>query len=123
MNALTLLEKRQEIDLQMMDLRQAMADIDAQLEAYVKEHGEISAGGVRARMKPGRKSIDHEAAYKHEFDAVFDADSKSVLSGIVEKHTTTKISVAWAKVTKEARIDTSDYVTESAPSFVVEVVK
>ena len=99
-----------------------MADIDAQLEAYVKEYGEISAGGVRARMKPGRKSVDHKAAV---YDTMEAADLKmyDVLQILIDKHTTIKTSIAWAKVTKEVGIDTSNYVTESPPSFVVEVVK
>ena len=123
MNALNLLEQRGQLDLQIMQLRDKLADIDAQLETYVREHGEVSGGGLRARMKPGRKSINHEGAWRAEYDAVFDDESKAALSEIAEKHTTVKTSVAWAKVTKEAGIDTSGYVTQSAPSFVVEVVK
>jgi len=89
-----------------------MKEIEAELKAEVTETGsKVSSHGYTARMKPGRKSTDHEAA----------AQAAGVDEEIVVKFTTTpKPRIAWAKVTKAAGVDLSEFTKQADPSFVVE---
>jgi hypothetical protein len=73
----------------------------------------IEAHGLRARMKPGRKSIDHEMA----------AREAGVSPEIIALHTVQPAPrTSWAKVTAQALVDTSSYVTQAPPKFVIERV-
>ena len=88
----------------------------AQLEEAVPTGDVVAFAGYQAQWKPGRKSTDHEAA----------AIDYAVEPSIIEKHTTVKTSIAWAKVTKEAKLpkDVLDrYTTEAPPTFSVEPMK
>ena len=89
----------------------------AQLEEAVPTGDVVAFAGYTARWKPGRRTTDHEAA----------AIDYAVASwSIIEKHTTVKASIAWAKVMKEAKLpkDVLDrYTTEAPPTFSVEPMK
>lgn len=111
-----LLENLSEIETQMRALTEARAGVLAELEAAVTPGDTVTFAGYRAQWKPGRKATDHEAA----------AQAVSVDAAIVEKHTTVKTAVAWAKVTKDAKVPRAvldQYTTEAPPSFVVEPIK
>lgn len=111
-----LLENLSEIETQMRALTDARAGVLAELEAAIQPGDTVAFAGYQAQWKPGRKSTDHEAA----------AQAMAVDAAIVEKHTVVKTTVAWAKVTKEARIGQAvlaQYTTEAPPSFVVEPIK
>jgi hypothetical protein len=74
-------------------------------------------------MKPGRKSTDHEAAVKAAFDEYIEHGYHSLgdtLRELQERHTTTKVTVAWAQVTKAAKLDVEPYTTQAPPVFVLE---
>ena len=98
---------------EMNALKARVADIESKLKEHVGANGPVQAYGYAAKFKAGRKSTDHEAA----------ATAANVAPELIEKHSTVKITVAWAQVTKAAKIDTTSYTTEGAPSFVVEAVK
>jgi len=88
----------------------------ADLESAVPTGDVVAAAGYIARWKPGRRTTDHEAA----------AAAVTVDPAIVERHTTVKTSVAWAKVTKEARVPKpvlDQFTTEAPPEFSVEPQK
>lgn len=74
----------------------------------------ISAHGYTARMKLGRKSIDHQSA----------ALGVGVSDKLIEKFTSTPApNISWAKITKAAGIDKdvlTKHTTQAAPSFVME---
>lgn len=95
--------------------RERMREIEEKLQAEVIATGaQISAHGYTARMKPGRKSTDHQAAAMYA----------SVPQEIIEQFTTIpEPKIAWAKVTKTARVSNdilAQYTTQSPPSFVIE---
>lgn len=94
-----------------------MAKLKIILENDVRETGsQISAHGYIARLKPGRKSIDHKLA----------ALSVAVSDDIINKFTSTpKPKTSWAKVTKELELDNDTldiYTTRAESSFVIEPV-
>ena len=111
-----LLENLSEIEIQMRDLTEARAGVLAELEAAVPPGDTVTFAGFKAQWKPGRKTTDHESV----------AQDMAVDAAIIEKHTAVKTTVAWAKVTKEARIGQAvldQYTIEGPPSFVVEPIK
>ena len=88
----------------------------ADLESAVPTGDVVTFAGYKAAWKPGRNSTDHEAA----------AAAVTVDPAIVERHTTVKTSVAWAKVTKEAKVPKAvldQFTTQAPPAFVVEPQK
>ncbi len=104
-----LLEKVEKAKLEMLAIEQ-------ELEIKVAKDGfPISGFGITARMKTGRKSIDHQAA----------ALKAGVDKGIIDQFTTfPPPRIAWAKVTKEARISKpvlAEFTTQAPPKFVIEV--
>ncbi len=112
------------------EIRAAIASLQAEAEALTEalrmeviESGPVEAFGLRAHLKKGRASTDHEAA----------AMAAQVDPAIIEKHSTTrvtwvswddttKVSVAWAKVTKEAKVDTAPFTTTPPPVFAIDPV-
>lgn len=108
-----LLERYAQIQMQIADLNVQLADTQAMIQAHVQEYGEVAGYGLRAHYKPGRASTDHEAA----------ARAANVPSEIVEQFSTTKTTVAWAQVTKAAKVDTKPFTVVGEPTFVIEVVK
>ena len=78
---------------------------------HVNQNGPVEFNGVRASYKPGRRTIDHEAA----------AISAGVAVDVIERFTKTKSTTAWAEVTKAANVDTSAFVSQSEPTVVVDV--
>lgn len=101
------------------EIRAAIASLQAEAEAVtealrmeVMKSGPVEAFGLRAHLKKGRASTDHEAA----------AMAAQVDPAIIEKHSTTKVTVAWAKVTKEAKVDTAPFTTTPPPVFAIDPV-
>lgn len=120
-----MLDRYNEIMQQIAALTEEANEIKAAVRAQVEESGEMAGHGWRAYFKPGRNSTDHEAAVK-AWQAEIDEHGMHGLAlklkEVVEKHTTVKTSDAWAKVTKDAKIDTSDFTTQSEPAFVIEAM-
>lgn len=110
-----LLKQYNELQLQLMDINAQLADITAAIRAEVDEQGMVAGHGVKAYYKPGRRSTDHEAAVK-------ETPPTDDILALIEKHSTTKTTTAWAKVTKEAGIDVTTFTTEGEPTFVIEVL-
>jgi hypothetical protein len=103
-------------ETQAHELAQARKAILAELEKAVAPGETVAFAGYQCLWKPGRKSTDHESAAK----------AAHVPESIIEAHSTTKTTVAWAKVTKDAKVPKAvleQFTTEGAPSFVVEPVK
>ena len=90
--------------------------LEAGAESAITQYNSQS---VRAMWKPGRQSTDHEAA----FVAVYDSSERDNdwLLAIKETHTVVKATTSWAKVTKEAKIDTAPFTTQGDPVFVIEI--
>jgi hypothetical protein len=105
-----------ELDAQIALLQQQRKDMEKAIKEAT-EVGEIIRGGrYQSLWKPGRKSTDHEQAAK----------AVNVPADIVEKHSTVKVTIQWAKVTKDAKIPKeilAQYTTESDPVFAIEEVK
>lgn len=108
-----LLKRYDEIELEILNLKTEQEEIKDALKRHVADHGEVSGYGWKATIKAGRKSTDHQAA-------VIDAD---VPVELLDKHTKVKPVTAWAKITKEAGLDLSEYTTQGEPSFVIQVLK
>jgi hypothetical protein len=120
-----MLERYAELKQRQATIAAELAEIETALAERAKS-GPVAAGGWIAHWKPGRKSTNHEAAAKAEFEEYnrYELHTLSdALRGIQEKHSTTKTTVAWAKVTAEAKIDVVPFTVEGAPVFVVEEVK
>ena len=119
----TTLKEYAETHKQIETMQAANRERLATIQEYVEIGGSVEVAGVRAYMKAGRKSTDHEAAYKSTVLAAETAEYVMALEAIRLAHTTVKESVAWAKVTKEAGCDTSAFTTEGKPEFAIEVSK
>jgi len=95
-------------------LKKRMAKIEDSLRPFVEKNGEVAGHGVRAYMKPGRKTTDHK-------QAAIDAD---VHPEIITLNTVQPAPrTSWANVTKQAGVDTSNYVTQAPAKFVIEAMK
>lgn len=111
------------IETAMAVLREQQERIARDLKQHVVEitGAPVESHGYRAYMKPGRKSTDHRKA-------ACDAAGLGQMSGdelqdIIDEYTIQPDPrTSWAKVTKAAGIDTSGYVTQKPPSFVIEQV-
>jgi hypothetical protein len=121
------LKRYAELKAQADAIRQEMAGIEADLQTAVTETGSQLAGyGWCAYLKPGRKSIDHEAAVQAKIEEYDEHGMHSLAHGLdelIEQMSTTKVTVKWAEVTKRAAINTEPFTKEGEPVFVVEPVK
>ena len=120
-----MLDRYNEIMQQIAALTEEANEIKAAVKAQVEITGEMAGYGWKAYFKPGRNSTDHEAAVKAWQAEINDHEMHGLalkLDEVIEKHTTVKTSVAWTKVTKDAKIDTSNFVTQSEPVFVIETM-
>ncbi len=108
------LKRYSELSEVILKAQKEMNDIKEKLEKEVLATGQISAHGYTARMKPGRKSINHEAAAK----------SAGVSYDVFLRFTTIPSPrTSWAKVTKEAGVHKDilrQHTALSPPSFVIE---
>lgn len=105
------LKRYAELRTQAEAIRSELASIEADLQTAVAETGSQLAGyGYCAYMKPGRKSIDHEAAAKWA----------NVPGEIVKKYTKVKETIAWAQVTKAANVDVTNFTVIGEPVFFIE---
>ena len=121
-----MLDRYNDIQQTIATLQAEAADIEAALRVQVEETGTVAGYGWIAQMKPGRKSTDHEKAVKsaaaHAYlNNLHDMARK--LREAQERHTTTKVTTAWAQVTKAAGLDLEPYTTQAPPVFVVERIK
>lgn len=108
-----MLDRYAQLRSELAEIQNEIAQIETALREQVEASGEVAGFGFRAYLKPGRKSTDHEAA----------ANAHGVWPELVEKFSTVKTTVQWAKVTKEMGLKTLDeFTTESAPAFVVEAI-
>ena len=97
------------------ELSVARRAILTELEKTVSPGDTAAFAGYQAQWKPGRKATDHEAAAK----------AARVPESVIEIHTTVKTTVAWAKVTKDAKVPKAileQFTIEGAPAFVVEPI-
>ena len=63
-----MMKRYAEIKAQIALLRDEMLTIESELLLQVEKTGEIAGHGFRAYMKPGRKSIKHQAAVDAAFE-------------------------------------------------------
>lgn len=118
-----LLKQYAELSSKQLEIAAELAAIVDQIRAEVTAtKAPIAAHGFIAYYKPGRKSTDHEAAVKAILDGAA-IDVEYGVNQLIKKYSTTKTTTAWAKVTKEAGIDTTDFTTEGEPQFTIEVLK
>ena len=97
---------------EMLEIESELRLIESELAEQLAAGESLEAHGFKAHWKNGRKQTDHE-------QAVIDA---KVPAQLIEKHTTVKTTVAWAKITKEARLNLDEYTSYGIPQFKVEVV-
>lgn len=112
MNNLELYAEQQAIIKEAQD---KIAELSALIEADVKANGNQTGGGYVAKMKPGRKNVNHKLA----------VEFADVSGDLISKHTTTKTtsSTAWAKISKEAACDLVPFTTQGEPSLVISAAK
>ena len=91
-----------QLKMEQLEIQDELRMLEAAIQKEVEKNGEISGYGFVAKMRPGRKSVDH-------LQAVMDS---KVSSDVVQKFTTTKTTTAWAKVTKAAGINLLPYTTQ-----------
>lgn len=108
-----MLDRYAQLKNELAEIQNEIAEIEAALKAQVEDSGEVAGFGYRAYMKPGRKTVKHEAAAK----------AGGVWPELVEKYSTTKTTVKWAAITKELGLNLSEYTTVGKPSFVIESIK
>ena len=109
-------ERRKVLAEQLSNLDAEIAETVGIIETAAKEQGnsfaDIWYDNYHAYFKPGRKSTDHEAA----------ATWASVSQAIIDEYSTTKVTVAWAKVTKAAKVNVEHFTVEAPPVFVIEEI-
>lgn len=106
-----MLQRYAQLKNELERIQHEIAEIEDNLRQQVDKTGEIAGFGFRAYFKPGRKSTDHEAA----------ARANGVWDDLIEKHSRAKVTISWAKITKEMGIVSLDeYTTQGEPVFVVE---
>ena len=109
-----LLKELSDINDSLAALTTRKTEIEAEVKSAVDRTGApVSAYGLIARYKAGRKSTDHEAAAK----------AAGVPQDLVNRHSKTKVTVAWAKVTKDAKVDIAPYTIEGDPVFAIEAIE
>ena len=121
-----ILDRYNDIQEMIAFLQAEAAEIESALRVQVEETGTVAGHGWIAQLKPGRKSTDHEAAVKAAFadcDEHGWHNTANTLRELQGRHTTTKVTTAWAQVTKAAGLDVEPYTTQAPPVFVVERVK
>lgn len=110
------------IDRTIAVLNERKEEIKSAVEIFVTETGEpIAAHGLIARMKPGRKTYDHELAVCNAQESGSVSDDE--IRKLIGDHTIQpKPRTKWAKVTKDAGIDVSGYCTQKPDTFVIEPI-
>lgn len=102
------------LKMEIAEKQKQLGDMLIKMQTKVNSTDEpIREWGAIAYFKNGRKATNHK-------QAVIDAGDE-VSKDIIDEFTTHKTSTSWAKVTKKAKVDTSDYVTYGDPVFVVEM--
>jgi len=108
---MTQIERYAQLAGELAEIENEMTQIEMALRTEVNSTGEVMyGGGYVAYMKHGRNSTDHEAAAK----------SANVPASIIQKYSTVKTIVAWAKVTKEAKVNIEPFTVQGDPVFVIE---
>lgn len=127
MTPLEMLQRQQELKQQAQNIAYQIELIEGLIKEYViEQNAPLSAFGVVAWMKPGRKTINHEKAVMEQMDEYSDHGMHSLgsaLEATIERFSTTKTTVKWAEVTQAARIDTAPFTVEAPAVFVIEPVK
>ena len=121
-----MLDRYNDIQAAIATLQAEAAGIEAALREQVEASGTVAGHGWIAHMKRGRKSTDHEAAVKAAFETYDEHQmhmAAMTLHDLKHTYTTTKVTTAWAQVTKAAGLDLEPYTTQAPPVFVVEPVK
>lgn len=121
-----LLQRYAKLKVQELELKAELSELEAALQEVVTNSGEMAGYGFRARFKPGRRSVDHETAWREALAAAAkqnDLDRVLILNEVQGKHTTTTTTVAWAKVTTEVKLNIDPYTTKAEPQFVIELIK
>ncbi|WP_017711138.1 hypothetical protein [Prochlorothrix hollandica] len=106
-----LLEQLSKLETDIRALEQQRGDVLSDLEAAVKESGEmeVKGHGYVARFSASRKTTNHEQAAR---DAGAPED-------LIKKHSKVEIRTSWAQVTKALKLDTTEYTTGGDPVFTV----
>lgn len=120
-----MLERYAELKTQQAEIEKELAEIEKELADWAKS-GPVALCGWIARWKPGRKSTNHEAAFNAKMEECVEHQMHGIgsqLNELKEKFSTTKVTVAWAKVTAAAKIDVEPFTTEGESVFVIEKAK
>ena len=108
------LEKLATLEHNAMYINAEIAAIRTEIKESAEGGEDVTAAGYRVYWKPGSKSTEHEKA----------AMAANVSAEIIKKYTTIKEpSIAWAKVTKEAKVDVKPFTTQGDPIFTIKAVK
>lgn len=119
------LDRYAQLKIELSEIKNEIAQVEAELREQVGKSGEVAGFGFRAYLKPGRKSIDHQAAVDA---AILEYNRHKMHSlaneaiALVEKYSTVKTTVQWAKVTKEMGLKLDKFTTEGATEFVIEAI-
>lgn len=107
------LKKLSELYIEIADLQAQAKELESSLESETKKSGAMEGFGLRAEWKPGRKSTDHEQAFK---DLEVDAPE------LIAAHTTIRKTIAWARITKELGIGLEAYTHQGKDTFVIKAL-
>lgn len=105
-----------QLKVEILEIQDELRLIENELKQQLNTGEMLEAHGFKAHWKSGRKSVDHENAV---LSAALDGAG---VGEIIEKHTTIKKSTAWAKVTKELKLDLTDYTELGVPQFKIDIV-
>jgi predicted phage-related endonuclease len=114
-NSSELLKSYSEFSKLYHEVKHELSELEKQIEAHVRMHGEVSDFGFVAQMKPGRKSTNHKAA----------ATEAKVSEEVIDMFTKTKTTTSWAKVTDLGKVSKEileKHTTQSPATFVIKGV-
>lgn len=106
------LKRYAELQDKLVDIRNEITTIEEEIRGVVDKSGPVAGYGYIAKFKPGRKSTNHELA----------ATENSAPRDLVDKFSTTRVTVQWAKITKEMGIDLEPYTSAGDSTFVIEAM-
>jgi hypothetical protein len=135
----TMFERYAKIQEEIARLREEMVAIEHAIREEVMFTGAMVAGnGYKAYWKAGGNTTDHELAARErlaepDFDTLYNRHTTVTAKGNLALVSIEKLkevvgndgvstSTAWAKITKDGRVDVKPYTTQKDAVFVIEEV-
>jgi len=107
------LKRYAQLQMELLEIQDELRGLEKQIQLEVEQSGNpIEAVGFVARIRPGRMQTDH-------LQAALDANASEA---VIQKYSTTKTTVAWAKVTKELGCNLQPYTVQGPATLEIKPI-